>query len=66
MATTFEYNRENQLTQIHRPDGQSLVLGYLAGSGRLLSLAQPSGIESKDLASGEASCCLGRPSLWHR
>jgi RHS repeat-associated protein len=42
VATTYTYNADRQLTQVTRPDGQSLTLGYDTG-GRLATLTAPTG-----------------------
>jgi RHS repeat-associated protein len=41
--TAFTYNRDRQLTQIDRPDGGRVVLGYEPGTGRLASLTSSVG-----------------------
>jgi YD repeat-containing protein len=41
-ATTYTYNADRQPTQVTRPDGQTLTLGYDSG-GRLSTLTQPRG-----------------------
>jgi RHS repeat-associated protein len=43
VATSFEYNRENQLTKIIRPDSQQLLLNYQPTTGKLASIVQPGG-----------------------
>jgi len=42
VATTYTYNADRRLTQVTRPDGQSLTLGYDTG-GRLATLTAPTG-----------------------
>ncbi len=42
VATTYTYNADRQLTQVTRPDGQTIGLGYDPG-GRLDSLTAPTG-----------------------
>jgi YD repeat-containing protein len=42
VATTYAYNADRQLTQVTRPDGQTLTLDYDTG-GRLSTLTEPRG-----------------------
>jgi len=42
VATTYQYNLDKQLTQVTRPGGQTLTLGYDSG-GRLSTLTDPRG-----------------------
>jgi YD repeat-containing protein len=42
VATTYTYNADRQLTQVIRPDGQTIALGYDTG-GRLSTLTDPRG-----------------------
>ncbi len=42
VATTYSYNADRQLTQVMRPDGQTVDLNYDAG-GRLSALVTPTG-----------------------
>jgi uncharacterized protein RhaS with RHS repeats len=43
VATSYTYNADRQLTQVTRPDGQSLTLNYELTGGRLSSLTAPTG-----------------------
>ena len=43
VATTYTYNQDRQLTQVQRPDGQSLTLDYEPTGGRLSTLTAPTG-----------------------
>jgi uncharacterized protein RhaS with RHS repeats len=43
VATSYTYNQDRQLTQVQRPDGQTLILGYEPTGGRLSSLTAPTG-----------------------
>jgi RHS repeat-associated protein len=43
VATTYTYNPDQQLTQVTRPDGQTLALDYAATTGRLTALTAPTG-----------------------
>jgi RHS repeat-associated protein len=44
VATTYTYNADRQLTQVQRPDGQTLTLNYEPTGGRLGSLTAPTGL----------------------
>ncbi|RKZ90335.1 MAG: hypothetical protein DRR19_10400 [Candidatus Parabeggiatoa sp. nov. 1] len=44
--TRYEYNRDKQLTQIVRPDGQTVVFNYHATTGRLENVVLPHGQQS--------------------
>ena len=50
--TTYSYNRDKQLTQITRPDGQEITLTYGTISGKLDSINIPSGSISYAYDSG--------------
>jgi YD repeat-containing protein len=43
VATFYTYNADRQLTQVQRPDGQTLILDYEPTGGRLSSLTAPTG-----------------------
>jgi YD repeat-containing protein len=43
VATTYTYNLDRQLTQVTRPDGQTLTLDYEPAGGRLSTLTAPTG-----------------------
>ena len=43
VATTHTYNPDRQLTQVTRPDGQTLTLDYEPTGGRLSTLTAPTG-----------------------
>jgi YD repeat-containing protein len=43
VATTYQYNLDRQLTQVTRPDGQTLTLDYDPTKGRLTTLTAPTG-----------------------
>jgi len=43
VATTYTYNADRQLTQVQRPDGQTVALEYEPTGGRLSSLTAPTG-----------------------
>ena len=43
VATTYTYNPDRQLTQVTRPDGQTLTLDYEPTGGRLTTLTAPTG-----------------------
>ncbi len=43
-ATTYSYNLDQQLTQVHRPDGKQLSFNYGAKSGLLNSIVTAEGI----------------------
>jgi YD repeat-containing protein len=43
VATTYTYNTDRQLTQVQRPDGQTLALDYEPTGGRLTTLTAPTG-----------------------
>jgi len=42
-ATTYDYNKDQQLTRITRPDGQTINLDYHARKGQLTTLTLPRG-----------------------
>ncbi len=44
--TRYEYNLDKELTQIKRPDGQTVVFNYGATTGRLESVTLPNGQQS--------------------
>jgi RHS repeat-associated protein len=46
VATSYTYNADRQLTQVIRPDGQTLTLDYEPTGGRLSSLTAPTGVTS--------------------
>jgi RHS repeat-associated protein len=41
--TSYSYNKDRQLTQVTRPDGQTIVMGYDA-AGRLGTITTPTGL----------------------
>ena len=43
VATSYLYNQDRQLTQVTRPDGQTLTLEYEPTTGRLNTLTTPTG-----------------------
>ena len=43
VATSYIYNADRQLTQVQRPDGQTLALAYEPTGGRLTTLTAPTG-----------------------
>ncbi len=43
VITTYTYNQDRQLTQVTRPDGQTLALDYEPTGGRLSTLTAPTG-----------------------
>jgi len=43
VAITYTYDADRQLTQVQRPDGQSLTLNYEPTGGRLTTLTAPTG-----------------------
>ena len=43
VTTTYTYNADRQLTQVTRPDGQTLTLDYDLTGGRLSTLTAPTG-----------------------
>jgi YD repeat-containing protein len=43
VATTYTYNADRQLTQVTRPDGQTITLNYELTGARLSSLTDPRG-----------------------
>ncbi len=42
-TTSYEYNLDRQLTQVTRPDGQTVVMGYDT-AGRLSTITTPTGV----------------------
>ena len=65
VATTYTYNADRQLTQVQRPDGQTLALAYEPTGGRLTTLTAPTGQTTfsyhpttvmGDVASGRSLC----------
>ena len=43
VKTTYTYNRDRQLTRVHRPDGHTIRFTYDATTGSLNTIATPQG-----------------------
>ena len=60
-ATTYSYNRDKQLTEIHRPDGSLIGFNYAPASGLLSSVTTPEGSYSGTYNSANQLVSLDSP-----
>ena len=63
--TTYSYNNDRQLTQVVRPDSQTITFNYGSTTGTLDSIVQPTGTSTFTYSSGDLVTTTSPDAITH-